>query len=81
MRHAYAPPASPRSRRSGYSTSVTHLRGLTRQQLSHPGTLDFITGRENIVILGPPSTGKTHLAIYLGVRAARPAPRRVRHSR
>ncbi|MEU5307116.1 IS21-like element helper ATPase IstB [Streptomyces noursei] len=48
---------------------VTHLRGLTRQQLSHLGTLDFITGRENVVFLGPPGTGKTHLAIGLAVRA------------
>ncbi|GAA1935435.1 IS21-like element helper ATPase IstB [Streptantibioticus ferralitis] len=48
---------------------VTHLRGLTRQQLSHLGTLDFIAGKENVVFLGPPGTGKTHLAIGLGVRA------------
>ncbi|MFI6360662.1 ATP-binding protein [Streptomyces sp. NPDC050743] len=48
---------------------VTHLRGLTRQQLSHLGTLDFIVGKENVVFLGPPGTGKTHLAIGLGVRA------------
>lgn len=33
---------------------VTHLRGLTRQQLAHLGTLDFIEGRENVVFLGPP---------------------------
>ncbi|MET7542396.1 IS21-like element helper ATPase IstB [Streptomyces sp. NPDC005507] len=48
---------------------VTHLRGLTRQQLAHLGTLDFITGKENTVFLGPPGTGKTHLAIGLAVRA------------
>jgi DNA replication protein DnaC len=48
---------------------VTHLRGMTRQQLAHLGTLDFITGKENAVFLGPPGTGKTHLAIGLGVRA------------
>jgi DNA replication protein DnaC len=48
---------------------VAHLRGLTRQQLAHLGTLDFIAARENVVFLGPPGTGKTHLAIGLAVRA------------
>ncbi|MEU7057875.1 IS21-like element helper ATPase IstB [Streptomyces sp. NPDC046197] len=48
---------------------VTHLRGMTRQQLAHLGTLDFIAGKENVVFLGPPGTGKTHLAIGLAVRA------------
>src|SRR6478736_6127192 len=48
---------------------VTHLRGLTRQQLSHLGTLDFIAARENAIFLGPPGTGKTHLATGLAVRA------------
>ncbi|MEU4012348.1 IS21-like element helper ATPase IstB [Streptomyces pseudogriseolus] len=48
---------------------VAYLRGLTREQLSHLGTLDFIAGKENVVFLGPPGTGKTHLAIGLGVRA------------
>jgi DNA replication protein DnaC len=35
----------------------------------HLGQLDFLVGRENIVLLGPPGTGKTHLAIALGIRA------------
>ncbi|WP_030870441.1 IS21-like element helper ATPase IstB [Streptomyces sp. NRRL S-37] len=48
---------------------VAHLRGLTREQLAHLGTLDFIDGKENVLFLGPPGTGKTHLAIGLGVRA------------
>jgi DNA replication protein DnaC len=48
---------------------VTLLRGLTRQQLAHLGTLDFITGKENAVFLGPPGTGKTHIATGLAVRA------------
>jgi DNA replication protein DnaC len=48
---------------------TTHLRGVTRAQLAHLGTLDFIGNRENVVVLGPPGTGKTHLAIGLGVRA------------
>ncbi|MGW4825870.1 IS21-like element helper ATPase IstB [Streptomyces sp. NPDC004227] len=48
---------------------LTHLRGLTRQQLAHLGTLDFIAARENAVFLGPPGTGKTHVATGLAVRA------------
>ncbi|PBC69653.1 DNA replication protein DnaC [Streptomyces sp. TLI_235] len=48
---------------------VAHLRGMTRQQLGHLGTLDFIAARENAVFLGPPGTGKTHLATGLAVRA------------
>jgi DNA replication protein DnaC len=48
---------------------LTHLRGLTRQQLAHLGTLDFIAAKDNAVFLGPPGTGKTHLATGLAVRA------------
>lgn len=50
-----------------------HLRGLKREAVAHLGTLDFITGKENVVFLGPPGTGKTHLAIALGVRACQAA--------
>jgi DNA replication protein DnaC len=34
----------------------------------HLGQLDFLAGKENVVLLGPPGTGKTHLAIALGIR-------------
>ena len=46
-----------------------HARSLKRDQISHLGTLDFVAGRENVVFLGPPGTGKTHLAIGIGIRA------------
>jgi DNA replication protein DnaC len=46
-----------------------HARGLRRDQVAHLGTLDFVAGRDNVVFLGPPGTGKTHLAIGLGIRA------------
>jgi DNA replication protein DnaC len=46
-----------------------HARGLSRDVIAHLGTLDFVVGRENVVFLGPPGTGKTHLAIGLAVRA------------
>src|SRR5215471_3823796 len=46
-----------------------HARGLKRELIAHLGTLDFVTARENLVFLGPPGTGKTHLAIGLAIRA------------
>jgi DNA replication protein DnaC len=46
-----------------------HARGLKRDLIALLGTLDFVTARENVVFLGPPGTGKTHLAIGLAIRA------------
>jgi hypothetical protein len=48
---------------------VDHARGLARDLIAHLGTFDFVTARQNVVFLGPPGTGKTHLAIGLGIRA------------
>ncbi|MFE4425138.1 ATP-binding protein, partial [Streptomyces sp. NPDC056817] len=48
---------------------LAHLRGMTRQQLAHLGTLDFIAAKENAVFLGLPGTGKTHIATGLAIRA------------
>jgi DNA replication protein DnaC len=42
---------------------------IRRDTVLHLGQLDFLAGRENVVLLGPPGTGKTHLAIALGIRA------------
>ena len=44
-------------------------RSIKKQDVLHLGQLDFLHGRENIVLLGPPGTGKTHLAIALSIRA------------
>jgi DNA replication protein DnaC len=44
-------------------------RSLKKTAVLHLGQLDFLHGRENVVLLGPPGTGKTHLAIALGIRA------------
>ena len=46
-----------------------HARGLKRDQIAHLGGLDFITARENVIFLGPPGTGKTHLATGIAIRA------------
>jgi len=46
-----------------------HARGLKRDTIAHLGTLDFVAGKENVIFLGPPGTGKTHLATGLAIRA------------
>jgi DNA replication protein DnaC len=46
-----------------------HQRSLKRETMAHLGTLDFVAAKENVIYLGPPGTGKTHLAIGLGIRA------------
>ena len=38
----------------------TFQRSVRRQVVEHLGQLDFLHGRENVVLLGPPGTGKTH---------------------
>ena len=56
------------ARKSLEDFDFDHQRSL-REVISHLGTLDFVVGRENVVFLGPPGTGKTHLSIGLGMRA------------
>jgi DNA replication protein DnaC len=46
-----------------------HQRSLRREVIAHLGTLDFVAARDNVIFLGPPGTGKTMLAIGLGIRA------------
>jgi DNA replication protein DnaC len=57
------------ARKSLEEFDFDHARALKRETITHLGTLDFITARDNVVFLGPPGTGKTHLAIGLGIRA------------
>jgi DNA replication protein DnaC len=47
----------------------TFQRSVRRPVVEHLGQLDFLHARENVVLLGPPGTGKTHIAIALGIRA------------
>src|SRR6202167_4638980 len=57
------------ARKSLEEFDFDHARGLKRDLVAHLGTLDFVAGRENIVFLGPPGTGKTHLAAGMAIRA------------
>jgi DNA replication protein DnaC len=57
------------SRKSLEDFGYDHARGLKREVIAHLSTLDFVTARDNVVFLGPPGTGKTHLATGLAIRA------------
>ncbi|WP_461068598.1 IS21-like element helper ATPase IstB [Streptomyces pseudoechinosporeus] len=47
----------------------SHPRSFDRETVARLGKLDFVAARGNAVFVGPPGTGKTHLAVGLGVRA------------
>jgi DNA replication protein DnaC len=57
------------ARKSLEEFDFDHARGLRREIIAHLGTLDFVTARDNVVFLGPPGTGKTHLATGIAIRA------------
>jgi len=46
-------------------------RGLKRETVLHLAQLDFLAEHKNVIFLGPPGTGKTHLSIALAAQAAR----------
>ena len=69
--------AELRIRAAGFGSRKTiedfvfdHQPGLKRDTIAHLGTGTFLAKAENVVLLGPPGTGKTHLAVGLGIKAA-----------
>ncbi|CAL9495309.1 hypothetical protein SUDANB6_03333 [Streptomyces sp. enrichment culture] len=75
-REAYESGAEDRIRAAGFPSrklledfDADHPRVFDRETVARLGKLDFVTDRRNAVLVGPPGTGKTHLAVALGVRA------------
>jgi transposase len=52
----------------GKRRTIVAETSIRRDSVLHLGQLDFLHGKENVVLLGPPGTGKTHLSIALGIR-------------
>jgi DNA replication protein DnaC len=61
------------ARKSLEEFDFDHARGLRREVIAHLGTLDFVTAKDNVVFLGRPGTGKTHLPPASRSEPARPA--------
>ncbi|MGH3932653.1 MAG: IS21-like element helper ATPase IstB [Pseudonocardiaceae bacterium] len=49
--------------------NLDHLPSLRRDVLAHLATGAFVAKAQNVILLGPPGIGKTHIAIGLGVKA------------
>jgi DNA replication protein DnaC len=51
------------------SFDFSYQPSLDKKQLQQLATCHFLEHGENLVILGPPGVGKTHLAVGLGLKA------------
>jgi DNA replication protein DnaC len=47
----------------------TFQSSIKKQLLLHLAGLDFVREHANVILVGPPGTGKTHLSIALGMKA------------
>jgi DNA replication protein DnaC len=65
VRHAGFP-----SRKTLEDFDFIHAPDVSRELVIHLGMGDYIAAKSNVLLLGPPGTGKTHLATALGIRAA-----------
>ena len=67
-------PASPPAKPSRSSTSTTNP-GVRRDDITPLAAGHYLAEARNVVLLGPPGTGKTHVAIALGVAACQTGQR------
>ena len=63
-----APAGCPWS--SSSTTSISRFSRRSGEQTDSPHELGFLDRRENVIFLGSPGVGKTHLAISLAIAAA-----------
>jgi DNA replication protein DnaC len=63
------------SRKSLEECDFDHAHRLKRDLIAHLSTLNFVTAKDGVVFLGPPGTGKTHLAIGIAIRACQAGDR------
>lgn len=47
----------------------TFQTSIKKQLLLHLAGLDFVREHSNVILVGPPGTGKTHLSLALGLKA------------